>query len=602
MTHSTIRLSFLLRVGLPLVAIELVTVAILGVAGLNVTRSAVRDGAVDVLTVSAHMIASEVEKEHIPTSPDTPWGRSRLTVMQVQPAGSGQTRGVVVHDSGVAESAVPEMDDHLNRPEIAAALREGAGASVRRSATVGGKLLYAAVRVGGQSGPATVVRLAVPIRSVDASVHVPFPLLVWTGVLLALATLALLAVVERRRSCDIQSLVEAASDLGDGRPARRILTEDIGDDLRSVAQAINSMSDDVSRRIESLEVSESEIQGILHSMGNGVLALDTHQRILNLNRAAEGIFGLTRATCRGHLLAEHIRDPALSAFIDDARQRGRHHAAELELQSIGGRYLDVVSEPLHDGDGQVIGLLLVFNDLTRVRQLEQMRTDFASNVSHELRTPITAIRGYAEVLREQTADDELSQYAAVIERNANRLSAIIEDLLSLARLEKEQDERMDLGMVDLPELVGEIATMLRPLASERSIEVAVDAGDVPPVEGSRQLLEQAIVNLVTNAIRYSGEGASVWVSVREGSPGEVDVSVVDTGPGIAEEHIPRLLERFYRVDRGRSRQEGGTGLGLAIVKHIALVHGGRVEVESRLGNGSVFSIIVPCESPMGSHR
>jgi len=578
---------------LPLIAAELLVVLVLSLGSFDTARGVARDHALQVLHADAMVAAQDVLDGRAPAAPRTPWGEARLTMMEVRPTGSGQTAGVVVRDTGVDAPAVADMDDHLNRPEIAAALRSGSGSSVRQSATIGDRLLYSAIRVERGGQVPLVVRLAVPMSSVLAGVSFPFGLMVASGLVLALASLALLLVMDLRRKVETGLLAEAADSLGAGRPVSQILDERIGPDLQPVSRAIARMSEDVQQRIAALEVSESEMQGILQSMGNGVLALDPHQRILNLNRAAEGILGLTRATCRGDLLAEHVRDPSLASFIEDARQRGRHHAAELELQSLGGRHLDVVSEPLHDGSGQVIGLLLVFNDLTRVRQLERIRTDFASNVSHELRTPITAIQGYAEVLAEQLHEGDLSVYVDVIERNAARLSAIIEDLLSLSRLEQKDNDDLDRGMVDLSDLAEEVASMLRPLAEERSITLGVDAEDVPQVEGSRQLLEQAVVNLTTNAIRYSGEGASVWLAARRVEPGMVEVSVIDTGPGIAEEHIPRLFERFYRVDRGRSRQEGGTGLGLSIVKHIALVHGGRVEVESRLGGGSAFSIVLP---------
>lgn len=573
-------------------AIELLVAVVLGVA---VQSGAVEDAraiAADVLRLRAVDMASALTDAD-PPAPDTAWGRARLTLIEPTSTGEGVTQGVVTSDTGVSKDALQTLDDHLNRPEVASALRYGDGSAVRHSVTLQRQLLYAAARVHAGPRAGAVLRLAVPVARVDAAASAPVGTLVGAVCVLALLTLGLLWGVDRRRAQDASLLAQAAIDLGHGRPARRISDEDAAGDLQPVVRAINAMSEDVQHRIEELELSENEMQGILQSMSNGVLALDLHHRILNLNRAAEAMLGLSRATCRGDLLNAHVRDPALSAFIQESLQLARHHFAELDLQAIGGKCLEIVAEPLHDQSGHVMGVLLVFSDMTRVRMLEQIRTDFASNVSHELRTPITAIRGYAEVLAEQVADSELVKYVRVIERNATRLSAIIEDLLALARLEQSEETELDHTLVDLRSLAEDVAAMLRPLADERSITLAVDAAHVPPVDGNRQLLEQALVNLATNAIRYSGEGASVWISIAGPSVSEAELSVIDTGPGIEAGHLERLFERFYRVDRGRSRREGGTGLGLAIVKHIALVHGGRVEVESRVGVGSIFTIVLP---------
>ncbi len=581
---------------MPLVAVELLVAVAIGFAMQNSAVQDARSTATHVLRLQAEGLAA-TRSDEAPLPPDTPWGVARVTVVEPTASGEGLTVGVVTSDSRVPTEALPAMDDQLNRPEIAAAIQTGRGSSIRRSVTVGQRLLYAAARVPNGPRAGCVLRLAVPVDRVDQTAEPPIGTLIGGMAVLVLVTVTLLGVVDRRRATDASLLAQAAIDLGHGRPARRISDEDAAADLQPVVRALNAMSEDVQRRIEELELSENEMQGILQSMSNGVLALDLHHRILNLNRAAETMLGLNRVTCRGDLLNAHVRDPALSAFIDESLKLARHHMAELDLQAIGGKCLEIVAEPLHNQSGHVMGVLLVFSDMTRVRMLEQIRTDFASNVSHELRTPITAIRGYAEVLAEHLADPTLEKYVRVIEKNATRLSAIIEDLLALARLEQSEETELDHSLVDLPGLAEDVASMLRPLAEERSITLAVDAAEVTPVDGNRQLLEQALVNLVTNAIRYSGETASVWISIAGASPGEVELSVIDTGPGIERVHLERLFERFYRVDRGRSRREGGTGLGLAIVKHIALVHGGRVEVESRVGVGSIFTVVLPADAP-----
>jgi two-component system phosphate regulon sensor histidine kinase PhoR len=357
------------------------------------------------------------------------------------------------------------------------------------------------------------------------------------------------------------------------------------------------MASELETRMEMLQVQQGEVQAILQSMSNGVIALDLDGHVLSMNRAALTMLDLMGREVRGHVLQKFVRDPALDQFICSSLARAEHQYAELKLRSLGGRVMEATGEPLFDSDEKVSGVLILLDEITHVRQLERIRTDFAANVSHELRTPIMSIQGYAELVREENDPEQRKKYMDIVLRNIRRLSAIIEDLLSLARLEEPGNGR---GLERETLLVSDLLQGVRrdclEQAEIRSIDISVEVVADLQVEGNRELLHQALANLLVNAIRYNESGDEVMLLGTRSSKGQVVIAVSDTGPGIAAEHLPRVFERFYRVDKGRSRQMGGTGLGLAIVKHIARVHGGAADVISDVGVGSRFSIYLPAKS------
>jgi two-component system phosphate regulon sensor histidine kinase PhoR len=355
----------------------------------------------------------------------------------------------------------------------------------------------------------------------------------------------------------------------------------------------------VRSQLKAIEASQSETQGILASMSNGVIALDNEHRIITMNPAATRMFGVLGRDIRGRLLEEVVRDPSFLQAISEGVDEGRMLFKELELESLGGRTMEVAIEPLFGGRLlQMTGVLIVLNETTRLRRLERIRSDFAANVSHELRTPLTAVRGYIELLEQNVTDEEGVKRLKIVDRNAARLGAIIEDLLTLSRLESDDESSMPLDFepLDAEDLLNGVAAVCLEQAQRGGVEVRVES-ERTQFEGNRHLLDQALVNLVENAIRYGGDGSVVTLRGRATNVNEVELAVSDTGPGIAPEHLSRLFERFYRVDSGRSREQGGTGLGLSIVKHIALVHGGQVGVESQVGSSSTFFIRLPVAGP-----
>ncbi len=367
----------------------------------------------------------------------------------------------------------------------------------------------------------------------------------------------------------------------------------------AIVDSVNALTRDLNDQLAFVQTQLNEQQAILRSMSNGLIALDRDQRILSLNRAAERLLGIDRIDVRGRLLQEALRQPGLNQFVSEAIASRVQTTGEFTLVGESELVLQAASEPLHDADDNPVGLLILLTDVTTMRRLETLRSDFAANVSHELRTPITNIKGYIETLQEVGVNDEgqTERFLDIIHVNANRLASIIEDLLALSRLE-QPGSRETLNPIDLPvqRVLAAVNDQISFAAAAKRIELRFQTDDDHVLRANPQLVEQAVANLVSNAVKYSNAGTSVTISARKlAKPdrGMIEISVTDEGPGIAPQHLSRIFERFYRIDKARSREQGGTGLGLAIVKHIALVHGGRVEVDSRIGRGSTFRLILP---------
>ncbi|MDH5525775.1 MAG: ATP-binding protein [Nitrospirota bacterium] len=399
--------------------------------------------------------------------------------------------------------------------------------------------------------------------------------------------------VARGLATPFEEAAEAAERLAAGESGHRMPSHAEGE-LASIAEAINLLARTRESGASAGERREQEHLAILSVMSDGVVAVDAGGRIITLNPAAAGFLKLARADAPGRRLAELVRNPDLLRFADQVRAEGGTGETEVSLSGARGELrLRVTAAPLPRGKGRP-GSVLVFTDITRIHQLERMRRDFVANVSHELKTPITAIQGAVETLRDGAADDREARdrFFDMLHRQSERLGALVSDTLSLSRIERDVDKGgMTLSPTRLRKVLDEAMEDCRPKADEKGTPVTVECPDDLQVSADAAMLEQAVVNLALNAITYSPPGTPVAVRVLPGS--DIVIEVADSGPGIAPEHLPRLFERFYRVDAGRSRDLGGTGLGLAIVKHVALAHGGRVSVDSKPGKGSTFRIHLP---------
>ncbi len=371
-------------------------------------------------------------------------------------------------------------------------------------------------------------------------------------------------------------------------------------ELRDLSRSLNRMAEQLSGQINLLREQRNEQETILQSMQVGVIALDPSQRVLSINRVAQLMLGLTNDECRGQPLESVVVDGGLLRFAADASSEPTDLAREFELKAAAQLNVRAIAGRLRDADGEPLGVVIILNDITHVRRLERLRTDFAANASHELRTPITNIKGYVETLLEEGALEtpQASQFLGIIGRNAERLGAIIDDMLALTSLERaDVQERLVTQPTPVGAMLNAVRSHLEPDARAHGARVVVKVEQPLFAEVNARLAEQAVANLISNAIKYGPTGTTVTVRARptamKNNAAGVEVVVDDDGPGISSDHVPRLFERFYRVDKARSRQQGGTGLGLAIVKHIALVHGGSVRAESELGRGSTFYLVLP---------
>lgn len=380
----------------------------------------------------------------------------------------------------------------------------------------------------------------------------------------------------------------AAGEPGDPPAVRIEEFAELRDALLEAARVIGARLNGLTRR-------NQEQSAVLASMSEGVLAVDTFERVISLNEGGARLLSADPERSRGRGLQEVARSADFRRFVARTLASETPIEEDVILWNPKERVLEVHGTALRDERGESMGAVFVLNDVSRMRQLETMRSDFAANVSHELKTPITSIKGFVETLLDgaiaQPADAD--RFLRIIARQADRLDAIIDDLLSLAKIEKDSEaEGIALTEGNVSEVLESAVNDLGAAAAERNIRVSPRFPTRLPAEFSAALLRQAVTNLLDNAIKYSESGNEVQL-VGESRDGEIAISVRDQGCGIASEHLERVFERFYRVDRARSRKLGGTGLGLAIVKHIVLAHGGRVTVESSPGVGSTFDILLP---------
>lgn len=496
---------------------------------------------------------------------------------------------------GESEVDPARLDDHSNRPEVIQAQSGKRGVSRRHSDTLGEEYLYVAVAIestGTDPGQRSVFRMSVTGRTLARPVAEMRSRLVAGGFFVVLASLVVAGAVTWPALVFLRRLREGAL-----RVARFDLQSPLDvpmiPEAGETAHAFNRMTDRIEERLRRMEVDRRDNETLLASMGEGVIAVDGEERVVIMNRAGGELLGLDPKASIGRTLPERIRNPDLLRLV--RRALAAPGAVDGSVRIVGPeeRYLAASGSSWIDPDRGEIGALLVLKDVTRLERLEGLRREFVANVSHELRTPITSIRGFAETLRdtEGLSEDETRRFYEILAREAARLHAMLEDLLVLARVEKETDDGEGIRTDDttVRRVLDAAVQATRSRAEQKSVRVEIDCAADLRAQAHSTLLEQAVQNLVDNAIRYSEAGQCVRVAAEHRGE-RVVVSVTDEGAGIAKDHLPRLFERFYRVDSSRSRKDGGTGLGLAIVKHIAQAHGGYVTVESELGKGSRFEI------------
>jgi len=503
------------------------------------------------------------------------------------------TSGEVVGDS---DEDPRTMENHAGRPEVKVALSGQTGISTRYSVTLQKEMMYVAIPVKKEGGIVGAVRVSIPIIAIDSALRSLYGKIALFGVFMIILTAAISLFIARRISHPIGELKRGAQRFAQGDLAHRLFITGPRE-LGELTEALNKMALQLGEKIRMITEQRNELEAILSAMQEGVLACDTDERIITLNQAAGTLLGIDLSAAKGHTVQEAIRNAGLQRFIGRIflEEGGGEAEAEIVLHGPERKFLQVTGTLLRDSEGKGIGALIVLNDITRLRLLENIRREFVANVSHELKTPITSIKGYVETLQEGAIDDRKNapKFLEIIFKQADLLDALIDDLLSLSKIEQEA-ERGEVHVAEEPvrRIIEAAFEAHEAKARDRRIQVTLHCEVDVVVKTNARLLEQAVGNLLDNAIKYSEPGGSVEIDVAQ-SKSEVTITVSDRGSGIAPEHLPRLFERFYRVDKGRSRELGGTGLGLAIVKHIVQAHGGDVTVESAPGKGSAFTIHLP---------
>jgi two-component system, OmpR family, phosphate regulon sensor histidine kinase PhoR len=504
----------------------------------------------------------------------------------------GSAAGEVIADS----QAEPEgLESHGDRPEFRAAQGGQVGTVIRRSTTLQQELMYVAVPVSDDGRVIAVVRTADSLGRIDDALGGLSRDVLLTAALVALVAALVGWYVSSRIARPMREVREGAERFAAGDFSRK-LSVPATEEFAGVAESLNRMAEQLDEKIRTITRERNEREAVLESMVEGVLAVDADRRLIAVNPAAARLLDVDPAQVQGVMIEEAVRNPELQRVVAAAVAGDGPVEIDLTVHAGGReRFLQASGALLYAEGNEVVGAVVVLNDVTRLRRLEAVRRDFVANVSHELKTPVTSIKGFAETLADGALDDAASarRFVRIIAGQADRLHAIIEDLLALSALEQEgQGGRVPLQETRLDDVLAVAVEVCAPKAQAKGIVLATDWPAGLCVEANPPLLEQAVVNLVDNAVKYSTEGTTVRVSAAAAA-GEVVIAVADDGQGIAREHLPRLFERFYRVDKARSRDLGGTGLGLSIVKHVAQVHGGGVSVESVLGSGSTFRIHLP---------
>jgi two-component system phosphate regulon sensor histidine kinase PhoR len=499
------------------------------------------------------------------------------------------TDGRVLADSAVSGAALAALENHAGRPEVRAALGGQAMSLERHSATIGSDLLYAAVpvRSGGR-----IVGVARVSRGVGLIARQSRHL--WWSAALALAvalgatgllSLALSAPLGRT----LREIMETARQLARGNLSARIGPRR-DDELGELGRILNDTAEQLQRRLAEIARDRGRTDAILSALDDGVLAVDHRGTVVLANSR---VAGELQPSAVGRHYLEVIRQHEVGALIEDVLRNGEPREAELELLHLG-RVFAVAAVPFPADPGTPHGAVLTFDDVTERHRVERIRRDFVANASHELRTPLTSIRGFVEALEDGAlAQPETAQrFLGKIRTHADRMAALVDDLLELSRLESG-DRPPDWAETAVAEIAAEVVASAADRAARKRI--ALESADLgaPAVVSDPERLRRILENLVDNAVKYTPEGGHVALTASAGPDGAACLEVADDGPGIAAEHLERIFERFYRVDKARSRALGGTGLGLSIVRHLADSVGATVSVQSQPGRGTRFGLLVP---------
>jgi two-component system, OmpR family, phosphate regulon sensor histidine kinase PhoR len=509
--------------------------------------------------------------------------------------------GRVVGESERGAADLASLENHADRPEVRAAFEGRTGRDLRRSATVDTPLLYVATPVRDGGAVVGVLRLALPLSAVTASYDNLHQVMLAGGALALLVALGIGLFVAGRVTRPVVEMQSIARQMSEGSFLVRAPTRST-DEIGTLGRSLNVMAGRLREKIEDLEQEQGKTTAILDAMVEGVIAIDGQEHVLLMNERARVMFGLGGARGEGKPFLEVIRNADLHEIFrafharEGAAEEATAVSREVVLTSPAPRILTVNAVRLRLA-GDRGSMVMVLHDVTALRQLERVRTEFVANVSHELRTPLTAIQGYLETLLSGALEERENarRFLEIVLRHSERLGRLLNDLTDLSNIE--------LGKVSLrresvraAEVVASVLAIIGPRAARTRVTVTSQvAAELLPVSADRDRLAQILINLVDNAVKYTPEGGSVTVSARTTGDGALELAVTDTGIGIPPADLPRITERFYRVDKARSRELGGTGLGLAIVKHLVVAHGGDLRIESEPERGTTVRFTLPLD-------
>lgn len=500
-------------------------------------------------------------------------------------------QGKVLADSDYSQADVLAMDNHISRPEVLQALTRGTGIDKRYSYTKKSDMFYVAIAAkdGGQA--VGIVRLALPALAIDKTLF-SIKKIIFTGLILAVILALIFGFIFTKLIFKpLNRLIDISRRISQDDFSQRIRQHG-EDEIGELAEAINKMAQGIEDKIKEVSMQNQHLKAIFNSMIEGVIVIDKSGRIVSINGTIEKIFDISRKNAENKIFLEVIRNNELWDIVDKVIKEGSIIFREITLDWPVQRILKINASSIFENTS-VSGCLLVLHDVTEIRKLEKIRSDFVANVSHELKTPLTSIKGFVETLLEGALEDKQNsrQFLKIIQDHTNRLNNLINDLLELSYLESEEVS-LEKNEINLTKLVDKVLTGFKTEQIKNNIKIENNLPQGLTLRVNDSKIEQVFINLVDNAIKFNRENGFIRI-YNEYLGAEVKIIIEDSGVGIPQKDISRIFERFYRVDRARSRQMGGTGLGLSIVKHIVELHGGKVGVESTEGLGSKFWFILP---------
>ncbi|WP_216828905.1 two-component system histidine kinase PnpS [Alkalihalobacterium elongatum] len=504
---------------------------------------------------------------------------------------------ILADGSVVGETATDPklMENHINRPEIRSVI-EGVGQyEVRYSETVGKELLYYAVPIDEGGETIGFLRLGIPLEELNKMNQKIWGLLIFSFSLAFFVIVSVSFRIANQMIRPIEAATKVANSLAEGNYKARTM-ETSQDEVGQLSRSINVLAYNLDQITRRHQIQQERMETLIENMGSGLIFINPRGDISLINRSCKDIFQEDTDLWLNRLYHEAFEHKEIIKIVQDIFMTENKQRKQVKLPiHLEVRHFDVYGAPIIGEDDKLRGIALVFHDITELKKLEQVRKDFVANVSHELKTPVTSIRGFTETLLDGAMEEPQlrEQFLTIIWKESERLQNLIHDLLELSRIE-QQYFKLNWQKTNVSDIVEDVQTLLKPKADEKDIHLNVECIGDTVIDGDPIRIKQIVINLVNNSITYTPAGGEIFVEAKEQGD-EVILIVKDTGIGISESELPRIFERFYRVDRARSRNSGGTGLGLAIVKHLVEAHHGKIDVESTVGKGTLFSITLKKE-------